>query len=293
MAADHPEIAEIDVNPLLVAGTAPGGRRCPRDPGDAGRRPRRERGVGQWSRRGARTLHLDAVFVPRSVAVVGASEDATKWGGSVMRNLLDGGFDGALYPINPRGGTIFGVPAYRGARRPAGDARPRHRGTRRRAGGGHRRGVRPPRRARGDRHRRRLRRSRRRRSGAAAGARPGRRRGRRHARRPQLHGRALHELSPQCRRLRDAAAGAGPLSVISQSGQHRHAVADDRGAPRHRCREVREQRQSGDHRRQRPARVPGGRPTDRRRGDVPRGDGRRTTLLRACARDDAAQARRS
>ena len=113
IAADHPEIVEIDVNPLLVAGTdlvaadalvilaepdtAAGGGGAPGD-GDDGRR----------------LLRLDAVFAPRSVAIVGASGDATKWGGSVMRNLLDGGFAGVLYPINPRGGTILGLPAYAG-----------------------------------------------------------------------------------------------------------------------------------------------------------------------------------
>ena len=113
MAADHPEIAEIDVNPLLVSGThlvaadalvilkadgsAPAGG-----------------GTSGTADRAGRRLRLDAVFAPRSVAVVGASEDAAKWGGSVMRNLLDGGFDGALYPMNSRGGTIFGVTAYAG-----------------------------------------------------------------------------------------------------------------------------------------------------------------------------------
>ena len=113
IAADHPEIAEIDVNPLLVSGTdlvaadalvilsppesvaVAGGAPCARDGNQ-------------------RRLHLDAVFAPRSVAIVGASENAAKWGGSVLSNLIDGGFQGALYPINPRGGTIFGVPAYAG-----------------------------------------------------------------------------------------------------------------------------------------------------------------------------------
>ena len=41
-----------------------------------------------------------------------------------MSNLIDGGFGGVIYPVNPRGGTIFGLPAYACARRPAGDARP-------------------------------------------------------------------------------------------------------------------------------------------------------------------------
>jgi len=108
MAADHPEIAEIDVNPLLVSGTD----LVAADALVILAEPVRAPVPGGAPGGGERRLHLDAVFAPRSVAIVGASEDATKWGGSVMRNLLDGGFAGALYPINPRGGTILGVPAY-------------------------------------------------------------------------------------------------------------------------------------------------------------------------------------
>jgi len=110
MAADHPEIAEIDVNPLLVSGTDLVAADALVILAEPVRAPVHGGALGGNERR----LHLDAVFAPRSVAIVGASEDATKWGGSVMRNLLDGGFEGALYPINPRGGTILGVPAYAG-----------------------------------------------------------------------------------------------------------------------------------------------------------------------------------
>jgi len=111
MAADHPEIAEIDVNPLLVSGTdlvAADALVILAPPGDF----HVESGTSGSGHGAGRQLHLDAVFTPRSVAVVGASDDATKWGGSVMSNLLDGGFAGTVSAINPRGGTIFGVPAY-------------------------------------------------------------------------------------------------------------------------------------------------------------------------------------
>ena len=71
-------------------------------------------GQTRGRRRGGRRRppHLAAVFEPRSVAVVGASEDPAKWGGSVMRNLLDGGYGGALYPVNGRGGAVLGVTAF-------------------------------------------------------------------------------------------------------------------------------------------------------------------------------------
>ena len=111
MAEDHPEIAEIDVNPLLVAGSdlvAADALVILAAPGDGATL---EHGA-PCDRAVGRRHELDAVFAPASIAVVGGSDDATKWGGSVLANLLGGGFEGAIYPINPRGGTITGLRAY-------------------------------------------------------------------------------------------------------------------------------------------------------------------------------------
>ena len=55
---------------------------------------------------------LDAVFSPSSVAIVGASDDLAKWGGSALRNILDGGYAGRVYPVNPRAPELFGLKAY-------------------------------------------------------------------------------------------------------------------------------------------------------------------------------------
>lgn len=52
------------------------------------------------------------ILHPRSIAVLGASEDEGKWGGRIMGYLRRHPVNGALYPINPKGGTIFGYPAY-------------------------------------------------------------------------------------------------------------------------------------------------------------------------------------
>ncbi|VTU45786.1 succinyl-CoA synthetase subunit beta (plasmid) [Variovorax sp. SRS16] len=50
---------------------------------------------------------------PRSVAVVGASEDAGKTRGKMLRCMKDGGFTGPVYPVNPGGyATIQGLKAY-------------------------------------------------------------------------------------------------------------------------------------------------------------------------------------
>ncbi|HET6474605.1 MAG TPA: acetate--CoA ligase family protein [Thermoleophilia bacterium] len=111
MAEDHPEIAEIDVNPLLVAGShlvAADALVILAAPSDGAALARGAPGDGASGRR----HDLDAVFAPASVAVVGASDDIAKWGGSVLANLVGGGFEGAVYPINPRGGTIMGLRTY-------------------------------------------------------------------------------------------------------------------------------------------------------------------------------------
>lgn len=55
---------------------------------------------------------LRPLLAPHSVAVIGASSNTSKSGGILFKNLVDGGFPGALYPINPRGGEILGRRAY-------------------------------------------------------------------------------------------------------------------------------------------------------------------------------------
>lgn len=50
---------------------------------------------------------------PNSIVVVGGSEDIHKPGGSILRNLLDGEFDGKLYVLNPKADTVQGIISYR------------------------------------------------------------------------------------------------------------------------------------------------------------------------------------
>lgn len=57
------------------------------------------------------TLH--ALFYPETVAVIGASASPGKIGHTVMSNMIEAGFRGKLYPVNPRGGVIEGIPAVR------------------------------------------------------------------------------------------------------------------------------------------------------------------------------------
>lgn len=56
---------------------------------------------------------MKKVLNPSSVAIVGASNDETKLGGMVTKNMINAGFDTSkLYPINPKGGQIMGLKAY-------------------------------------------------------------------------------------------------------------------------------------------------------------------------------------
>ena len=53
------------------------------------------------------------ILEPRTVAVIGASKDRDSIGGRLFHNLLDGGFNGPVYPVNPKSDVIQSVPAYK------------------------------------------------------------------------------------------------------------------------------------------------------------------------------------
>lgn len=57
---------------------------------------------------------LDAILRPRSVAVIGASTSAGKLGHEILRNILDSGYQGAVYPINPKADAILNLACYPG-----------------------------------------------------------------------------------------------------------------------------------------------------------------------------------
>lgn len=59
---------------------------------------------------------LAPFFTASSIAVVGASDDVTKIGGRPVHMLIKHGYAGAVYPINPKGGVIQGLPAYASVR---------------------------------------------------------------------------------------------------------------------------------------------------------------------------------
>ena len=115
LVSDFPEIAEIDLNPVFARpdGAIAADLRIVLDfaPPIARHRPSREEILRAMNR----------IMKPGSVAVIGASPEDGKIGNSVMKNLIGGGYRGAIYPINPRAGEILGLRAYRSVKEVPGD----------------------------------------------------------------------------------------------------------------------------------------------------------------------------
>ncbi|MBW2054421.1 MAG: CoA-binding protein, partial [Deltaproteobacteria bacterium] len=55
---------------------------------------------------------LGAILRPKSIAVIGASTSPDKLGHEIMKNILDSGFQGAVYPINPKADAVLGLPCH-------------------------------------------------------------------------------------------------------------------------------------------------------------------------------------
>jgi len=102
----HPEIAEIDINPLLIT---PEGRAVAVDALVIQKRQTHKSEMLPPVSPDA----IGSLFYPKSVAIVGASAQIGKWGHSVLINTISGGFEGRVYPVNPAGGKIAGKTAYR------------------------------------------------------------------------------------------------------------------------------------------------------------------------------------
>jgi len=55
---------------------------------------------------------LDAIFAPNAIAVIGASTTPGKVGYDIFANILKGGYQGTLYPVNPAARSILSMRAY-------------------------------------------------------------------------------------------------------------------------------------------------------------------------------------
>jgi len=107
LVADFPEIAEMDLNPVFAsdAGAIAADVRivCDFNPPAPRYRPKHEDIVRDMNR----------IMKPDAVAVIGASGETGKIGNSVMKNLINGGYKGKIYPINPSADEIMGLKAYK------------------------------------------------------------------------------------------------------------------------------------------------------------------------------------
>ncbi len=56
--------------------------------------------------------NLNKIFYPKSVAIVGATPTTNKVGNVIMKNFLDGKFQGNIYPVNPKYKTMLGIKCY-------------------------------------------------------------------------------------------------------------------------------------------------------------------------------------
>ena len=106
LVTDCPEIHELDLNPVFAGaggGCAVDVRILLKQPAMPRFRPGQAEILATMRR----------IMQPDAVAVIGASAEAGKIGNSVMKNLIDGGYAGALYPIHPKAETILGHACYR------------------------------------------------------------------------------------------------------------------------------------------------------------------------------------
>ena len=55
---------------------------------------------------------LSAILKPESVAVIGASSNPDKLGHEILKNIVDSGFQGPVYPVNPKADIILGLPCH-------------------------------------------------------------------------------------------------------------------------------------------------------------------------------------
>ena len=107
LISDFPEISEMDLNPVFASkdGAIAADVRIVVDFNPVPHRPRPSH---EEVVRG-----MNRIMRPDSVAVIGASAEDGKIGNSVMKNLVNGGYKGKIYPIHPKATEILGYKAYK------------------------------------------------------------------------------------------------------------------------------------------------------------------------------------
>ena len=107
LVSDFPEISEMDLNPVFATaqGAVAADVRIVMNFSPA---PQRHR-----PKQADIITSMNRIMKPEAVAVIGASAEDGKIGNSVMKNLINGGYQGKIYPIHPKAEEIMGRKAYK------------------------------------------------------------------------------------------------------------------------------------------------------------------------------------
>jgi acyl-CoA synthetase (NDP forming) len=105
LAVEHPEIDEIDINPLRVDSQgSPWAVDALVIAGNVQEHPVVNNIAPEA---------IGKLFYPRSIAFIGASSQLGKWGHMLVANTISGGYQGDIHLVNAKGGTIMGQTAYK------------------------------------------------------------------------------------------------------------------------------------------------------------------------------------
>lgn len=107
LVSDFPEISELDLNPVFARsdGAVAADVRivCDFEAKKQRYRPTKD----------SILKAMDRIMRPDAIAVIGASSEEGKIGNSVMKNLINGGYKGDIFPVNPKADEILGKKAYK------------------------------------------------------------------------------------------------------------------------------------------------------------------------------------
>jgi acetyl coenzyme A synthetase (ADP forming)-like protein len=106
LISDFPEISEMDLNPVFATKDAAIAADVRIVVDFAEKTPRYRPSEEEI------LVSMNRIMQPRSLAVIGASSEDGKIGNSVMKNLINGGYKGNIYPIHPKATEILGYKAY-------------------------------------------------------------------------------------------------------------------------------------------------------------------------------------
>src|SRR6186713_2303366 len=107
LVSDFPEISEMDLNPVFATKESAIAADVRIVVDFAQKAPRYRPPEADV------VTSMKRIMQPKAVAVIGASDETGKIGNSVMKNLINGGYQGQIYPIHPKSPEIMGHKAYK------------------------------------------------------------------------------------------------------------------------------------------------------------------------------------